>query len=135
MPANAINVARPGKWGNPFVVGRDGTRAQCVAKFVVLQQGFIALGDTVDPEVQLAMWQRLRSLHSIEQLRGKDLACWCPLDSAPCHADVLLHLANGSPLPGWAIQPIELPRVRLGMAASDFLKLKRASRKAAEVTT
>lgn len=29
-----------------------------------------------------------------ESLRGKDLACWCPL-SAPCHADVLLELANG----------------------------------------
>jgi len=27
-------------------------------------------------------------------LRGKDLACWCPLDQ-PCHADVLLELANG----------------------------------------
>jgi hypothetical protein len=26
-------------------------------------------------------------------LRGKDLACWCPLDQ-PCHADVLLELAN-----------------------------------------
>jgi hypothetical protein len=29
-----------------------------------------------------------------EQLRGRDLACWCPLDQ-PCHADVLLELANG----------------------------------------
>lgn len=31
-----------------------------------------------------------RSLH---ELTGKDLACWCSLD-APCHADVLLELAN-----------------------------------------
>jgi hypothetical protein len=30
----------------------------------------------------------------LEPLRGKDLACWCPL-SEPCHADVLLELANG----------------------------------------
>lgn len=28
------------------------------------------------------------------ELRGKDLACWCPLDQ-PCHADVLLEIANG----------------------------------------
>ncbi len=27
------------------------------------------------------------------ELRGKDLACWCPLDG-PCHADVLLEIAN-----------------------------------------
>ena len=27
-------------------------------------------------------------------LGGKDLACWCPLDQ-PCHADVLLEIANG----------------------------------------
>jgi hypothetical protein len=27
------------------------------------------------------------------ELRGHDLACWCPLDQ-PCHADVLLELAN-----------------------------------------
>lgn len=32
-------------------------------------------------------------IESINELRGKDLACWCPLDR-PCHADVLLELAN-----------------------------------------
>lgn len=31
---------------------------------------------------------------AIARLRGHDLACWCPLDS-PCHADVLLEIANG----------------------------------------
>ncbi|MDI9901324.1 DUF4326 domain-containing protein [Rhodococcus sp. IEGM 1409] len=29
------------------------------------------------------------------ELAGKDLACWCPIDE-PCHADVLLEIANGS---------------------------------------
>jgi len=32
-------------------------------------------------------------INQILELRGKDLACWCPLDK-PCHADVLLRLAN-----------------------------------------
>jgi len=32
---------------------------------------------------------------NLEELRGKNLACWCPLDK-PCHADILLELANGS---------------------------------------
>lgn len=131
LPADAVNVARPGKWGNPFVVGRDGTRAQCVAKFVVLQQGFIALHGPTDVDEQIAMWRRLQ--RSIEQLRGKDLACWCPLDEAPCHADVLLHLANGTPLPAWARQPIDLERPRLGMAAKDLLRLQRTSRRMVEV--
>lgn len=35
----------------------------------------------------------LRSAADIAELRGKNLACWCPLDQ-PCHADVLLELAN-----------------------------------------
>ncbi len=30
----------------------------------------------------------------IAELRGRDLACWCPLDGGPCHADVLLEWAN-----------------------------------------
>jgi len=41
-------------------------------------------------------WKRHSLVDSIrEELAGKDLACWCPLDK-PCHADVLLELANGS---------------------------------------
>ncbi len=35
--------------------------------------------------------------HYLGELRGHDLACWCPLDQ-PCHADVLLELAN-APVP------------------------------------
>ncbi len=31
------------------------------------------------------------------ELRGKNLACWCPSDQ-PCHADVLLEVANVPPL-------------------------------------
>lgn len=124
LPEGAVNCARPGKWGNIFVVGRDGTRAQCVAKLIVLQQGFIALHGPVSVEEQLAMWRRLRP-RSIAALKGRDLACWCPLDDEPCHCDVLLHLANGTPLPAWAKREIELPSVRLGMAARDLIKLQR----------
>lgn len=36
----------------------------------------------------------LTILRSVDELRGKDLACWCPLDQ-PCHADALLAIANG----------------------------------------
>jgi len=37
--------------------------------------------------------RRSALLHRLPELRGKDLACWCR-PGEPCHADVLLELAN-----------------------------------------
>jgi hypothetical protein len=77
LPANTVNVARPSKWGNPYKVGVDFQTAQeCVDEYrrAFGDDGF-AKG-VIDPE----------------ELRGKDLACWC--GDGPCHADVLLELAN-----------------------------------------
>jgi hypothetical protein len=103
----AVNVARPGNWGNPFIVGRNGTAEECAVRYT-------------------------RNLQ-LRELRGKNLACWCAvylcdrcgvsiphlefgeqrchnyyaqgqsrevrrcpgtLRRQPCHADVLLELAN-----------------------------------------
>lgn len=78
-PTGAIVVSRPSRWGNPFVVSEHQTRAQAVANFRrALLEG--RLQNSVD---------RVR-----RELAGHDLACWCPLDQ-PCHADVLLEIANG----------------------------------------
>jgi len=78
-PACAIVVARPSRWGNPFRVGVDGDRAQCVAAYRrALERGELRF--TAD-DVRL-------------ELAGHDLACWCPLGE-PCHADVLLEVAAG----------------------------------------
>jgi hypothetical protein len=118
LPDNTANVARPGKWGNLFVVGRDGTRLQCAAMFAQLARGFIDLGGRISAEDQLRLYLQLRD--DIDELRDRDIACWCPLDGGACHGDILLHLANGTPLPTWCRGSIELPRVRLGMAADDF---------------
>lgn len=82
MPANTVSVSRPGKWGNPFHVGIDGTAEECVRKF---------FEDIHHPNAQV-----LFRPEEIEQLRGKNLACWCRLDH-PCHADILLRLANTEP--------------------------------------
>lgn len=76
MPPNTIYVGRPTKWGNPFIVGRDGTAKECVKKF-----SFYLLENNIG----VSFIQ--------EELKGKNLACWCPLDQ-PCHADILLKLAN-----------------------------------------
>lgn len=80
MPPNSVSVARPGKWGNPFRVGDFGIPDQAAA--VERYREWLD-GRVVGPERPA----------SFEELRGKNLACWCKPGS-PCHADVLLELAN-----------------------------------------
>jgi hypothetical protein len=128
LPEGAVNVARPGKRGNPFIVGKDGTRIQCVVLFAQLARGFIDLGGRIPPEDQLTMYRRLR--RAATDIKGRDVACWCALDG-PCHGDVWLHLANGGGYLDYLVgQEIELPRVRIGMAAWDFQKLRRKAAQA-----
>jgi hypothetical protein len=95
LPENAVSVARPGRWGNPFVVGRDGTREDCVALYAALLDGRI----TETAAAPVAQQQKVQAhvAQHLADLRGKDLACWCPLDGRPCHADVLLRRANDEP--------------------------------------
>ena len=68
-----IYIGRPSKWGNPFEIGRDGTREEVIEKY---------------------RFYLLRSwlLNDIHELKDKVLGCWChPL---PCHGDILAELAN-----------------------------------------
>jgi hypothetical protein len=89
LPPNSVNVARPTKWGNPFIIGTHGTHDECIALYRRLIDGKkVAAGDPA----ALRATQAQVSVH-IQELRGCNLACWCPLD-ATCHADVLLELAN-----------------------------------------
>jgi hypothetical protein len=87
MPEGAVYVGRPSQWGNPFTaedywksgyVGHIGiARAWAKAQFRVYVLGRLESGVG----------------YPLAALRGQDLACWCPLDQ-PCHADVLLEIAN-----------------------------------------
>ena len=89
-----VYVGRPTKWGNPFVVGTDGTRAQCVELFQTMLAGYICVSCApalADAQIAYHKMARRERRH----LRGKNLACWCPLDQ-PCHADVLLEIANAA---------------------------------------
>jgi hypothetical protein len=75
-PTAWVYVGRPSKWGNPFEIGRDGAREEVVAKYrewVVKQPRLMA---------------------ALREIAGKDLACWCI--RRPCHAEVLIKLANHS---------------------------------------
>jgi hypothetical protein len=76
IPADAVYIGRGGKWGNPFRIGRDGDRAAVIARH--------------------AAWlgEQRELLRSLDELRGRDLVCYCaPL---ACHGDLLLRLANAS---------------------------------------
>jgi hypothetical protein len=74
MPHGAVYIGRPSKWGNPFVIGRDGSRTEVVAKYRDHLLSSPAL------------------LAALPELRGKDLMCWC--SPCACHGDVLLTFAN-----------------------------------------
>lgn len=104
-PDGAIVVSRPSKWGNPFH-GPDAVEAfREWMRIVVLEEERgpflirefdVTIGKrTFDVQfVNMPTWDEIADLRaSIDELRGKDLCCWCPL-YAPCHADVLLELAN-----------------------------------------
>ncbi len=84
---DAVIVSRPSKWGNPFKVGE---------KLSVTSMG-VPIGTTMVADASIAVFLFRRYVEhyelDLEPLRGKDLACWCRLDQ-PCHADVLLELAN-----------------------------------------
>ena len=86
-PAGVVVVARPTKWGNPFRIGPGADRAKTVEQFV----------DALDRRREGARVAQLRSYPSDDEIReelaGRDLACWCPLDG-PCHADVLMVVAS-----------------------------------------
>ena len=91
MPENTVKVDRTTKWGNPFKVGDDGTAYECVGLYQALLAGYYALTTKATMEVQTKT--RAIVVACLEELRGKNLACWCHKDK-PCHADVLLDIAN-----------------------------------------
>lgn len=69
-----VLIARPSKWGNPFVIGQDGSRSEVIKKYKdwILKQ----------PDL-------LKDLH---ELRDKRLGCWCKPQA--CHGDILVDLID-----------------------------------------
>jgi hypothetical protein len=113
-PEGAIVVARPSRWGNEFKVWRDGSSQWWCAEVLIESDGRQRMeveGYLTPAEARAIVAVSYRRLilsgsgmwdaPSVEDIRrelaGHDLACWCPLDQ-PCHADVLLEIANeGAP--------------------------------------
>ena len=71
-----VYIGRPSKWGNPFEIGKDGTRIQVIDKFRRHLEN--------SPDL----------MASIQELRGKRLGCWCKPNK--CHGDVLAEICNAS---------------------------------------
>ena len=101
MPENTMSVARPTKWGNPWTIAGaidagyppQGAQAMCVNLYREWMRGD---RDNVTRLLNGDRDKRRNALASaLPELQGKNLACWCPLDQ-PCHADVLLELAEAS---------------------------------------
>lgn len=70
LPEDAVYVGRPTKWGNPYTIGKDGTRKEVIEKY------------------RRYLRNSPHLLESLDELSGKNLVCWCsPL---PCHADILI---------------------------------------------
>ena len=108
MPDNSIYVGRPTKFGNPFkltpekailyykkdkIIGSPWCYLNELSQFsmftiLVLYEQWIR-GELQYNDIERA----LPNPPDIEELRGKDLACWCSLDK-PCHVDVLIKLLN-----------------------------------------
>jgi len=70
-----VYIGRGSKWGNPYIIGRDGDREEVIEKYR-----------------QYIVMRRKDLLNSLEEIKGKRLGCWC----APkkCHGNVLIDLIN-----------------------------------------
>ena len=94
-PTDAVYVGRPSKWGNPYkIVGTYTDIPYGTASGKVLTATFrcISRGQSI-MLFRLYLHNKLvDNPYWLDELRGKDLVCWCA--PFPCHADVLLKLAN-----------------------------------------
>ncbi len=93
MPEGTKYVGRPTQWENPFQVV-DGDADLAVKQFAIHLVSYFGWEDMMMRRAFHPLPVRSTAFESwLAPLRGRDLACWCPLDQ-PCHADVLLELAN-----------------------------------------
>lgn len=69
-----VYIGRPSLWGNPFEIGKDGTRDEVIAKY------------------EAHLFSNTNLLSKVGSLKGKTLGCWCA--PRPCHGDVLARVAD-----------------------------------------
>ncbi len=93
MPSNTRKVDRSSLFGNPYRVGL--VNCTCLSfedcSHNLFNRRTVAEAVQAYRDMPRSDWQVAQIRR---ELKGKNLGCWCPLDG-PCHADVLLELANG----------------------------------------
>ncbi len=109
-PANTTYVGRPTKWGNPFKLINDmiycdashrrkgldpwvQTDGMIYTKQEGLAQAITLYENWIYGLFRYGVIPKKFMFDDIQELKGKNLACWCPLDQ-PCHAGILLKIAN-----------------------------------------
>jgi len=105
MPEGALYVGRPTRWANPFKVERTDAASRHYGEWFVGDGMGVMFWATREEAAGCAVRayrsELVRGVLPVStadahrHLRGRDLACWCPLDQ-PCHADLLLAVANAS---------------------------------------
>lgn len=89
MPINTVYVGRPSKFGNPIRI-RIANLIPHSFIYVVKnnEEAVLAFKEWILEEERFILREQIK-----KELKGKNLACWCPLNQ-PCHGDVLLQIAN-----------------------------------------
>jgi hypothetical protein len=96
MPENTVYVGRPTRWGNPFAI------EHLHGRWYLMSRDYNKGTDPSDTEKEAAqkaclcyraILSEALKYRARKELRGKNLACFCPLDQ-PCHADILLEIVN-----------------------------------------
>jgi hypothetical protein len=95
IPPNTFKIDRSTRWGNPFRVGREElhplTKEPIFVSSAEMAVGLFSAYLATSDGATIAQAAR-------NELRGKNLACWCKLNNF-CHGDVLLRIANGPAQP------------------------------------
>jgi len=69
-----VYIGRPSKWGNPFEIGKDGSRKEVIEKY------------------RKYVLENEELMNDLHELKGKVLGCWCKPEA--CHGDVLVELVE-----------------------------------------
>lgn len=76
-PTDAVYIGRGSPWGNPFVIGKDGSRLEVIEKY----KAYVENNHELINKIKI-------------ELKGKDLVCYCKPQA--CHGDYLINIANGT---------------------------------------
>ena len=92
-----VDISRTSKWGNPFVIGRDGNRTEVITKYLEWLVEWVTNGK----EIEINGFNNRWVCEHVHELKGNRLGCWCVHGSVDfvrvdvvCHGEILMELAE-----------------------------------------